>query len=71
MLYYYTAWAVPCWGQQQTGGGAMGESYPRLVGDIGGTHARWAWLPRAGAPLQQVQVQPCARSASLLASARE
>ena len=49
----------------------MGESYPRLVGDIGGTHARWAWLPRAGAPLQQVQVQPCARSASLLASARE
>lgn len=47
----------------------MGESYPRLIGDIGGTHARWAWQPHAGSPPQQVQVRACAQFVSLQDSA--
>lgn len=37
----------------------------RLLADIGGTHARFAWQERAGAPLQAVQVLPCADHAGL------
>jgi glucokinase len=47
----------------------MTEGYPRLLGDIGGTHARWAWQPHAGAPLQDSAALPCAASVSLLESA--
>lgn len=49
----------------------MSEGYPRLLGDIGGTNARWAWLPAPGAPLQDVRVRPCADSASIDASAQD
>jgi len=49
----------------------MHESCPRLIGDIGATHARWGWQAHAGAPIKQVQVRPCAASASLQASALE
>jgi glucokinase len=47
----------------------MTRAYPRLLGDIGGTHARWAWQENAGAPLSDVQVVACDASASLYASA--
>jgi glucokinase len=47
----------------------MTQGYPRLLGDIGGTHARWAWQPDAGAPLQDPVMLPCAANASLLESA--
>jgi glucokinase len=47
----------------------MTRGYPRLLGDIGGTHARWAWQEGAGTPLTNVQVVPCDASASLYASA--
>jgi len=43
----------------------------RLLGDIGGTHARWAWQAAPGAPVQDVAVRPCAANASLLDSARD
>lgn len=43
--------------------------YPKLLGDIGGTNARWAWQARAGAPLQDISVLPCQASASLYDSA--
>jgi glucokinase len=47
----------------------MTQGYPRLLGDIGGTHARWAWQPHAGAPLQDHAALPCAASATLFESA--
>ena len=47
----------------------MTEGYPRLLGDIGGTHARWAWQPYRGAALEDVAIVADAGSASLYASA--
>ena len=47
----------------------MNPGYPRLLGDIGGTNARWAWQASAGAGLQDVSVQPCEASASIQESA--
>lgn len=43
--------------------------FPRLLGDIGGTNARWAWQPSPGAAIQDVSVRPCAANASLHESA--
>jgi len=43
----------------------MSQSYPRLLGDIGGTNARWAWQSAPGAPLQDISVMGCEASASL------
>lgn len=48
---------------------SIDQGYPRLLGDIGGTNARWAWQASAGAPLRDISVQPCQASASLLESA--
>ena len=45
-------------------------SYPRLLGDIGGTNARWAWQPTAAAPPQDLRVLPTAADASIADSAR-
>ena len=36
------------------------ETYPRLLGDIGGTNARFAWKPDSAAPLSDVVTYPCA-----------
>ncbi len=47
----------------------MSHGYPRLLGDIGGTNARWAWQPHAHAPLQDISVLPCNASESLQQSA--
>ena len=47
----------------------MSPSFPRLLGDVGGTNARWAWQRQAGEPLQHISVTPCEASASLYDSA--
>ena len=47
----------------------MGQGFPRLLGDIGGTHARWAWQARPGAALEDVTVVAGTDAASLQASA--
>lgn len=47
----------------------MSQGFPRLLGDIGGTHARWAWQPHPGAALEDVAVVNDTGSASLHASA--
>jgi len=47
----------------------MSQDYPRLLGDIGGTNARWAWLAAPGAALQDISERPCAANASLAESA--
>jgi len=47
----------------------MTQDYPRLLGDIGGTNARWAWQKNINAPLECIEVSPCSASASLYDSA--
>jgi len=49
----------------------MSEGYPRLLGDIGGTNARWAWQADRTAPLQDIVVRPCAAHATLYESAAD
>jgi glucokinase len=48
----------------------MSEGFPRLLGDIGGTNARWAWQAARGAPLQDIVVRPCALHPSIEVSAQ-
>ena len=47
----------------------MSTGFPRLLGDIGGTNARWAWHAAAGVAIQDVSVRPCTANASLYESA--
>lgn len=44
--------------------------YPRWVGDIGGTNARFAWLEAPGAPLTDEAIYPGADHATLQAAMR-
>jgi glucokinase len=39
----------------------MARGFPRLLGDVGGTNARWAWQARPGAALERVRVLPCSQ----------
>ncbi len=48
----------------------MTHQYPRLLGDIGGTNARWAWQSDANASLAFIDVTPCKSSTSLHDSAQ-
>ena len=45
-------------------------AYPRLLGDIGGTNARFGWQALANGPIERVQVLPCAEHSSLLEAAQ-
>jgi len=47
----------------------MRDDFPRLLGDIGGTHARWAWQAEPGAALEDVTVFADTACESLYASA--
>lgn len=49
----------------------MNQGYPRLLGDIGGTNARWAWQESAGAGLEDISVRACQDHASIEESARQ
>ncbi|TMH33524.1 MAG: glucokinase [Betaproteobacteria bacterium] len=46
------------------------QTFPRLVGDIGGTNARFAWQQSAGDLLTDIDTLPCASHASLLDAMR-
>ncbi|MET0333875.1 MAG: glucokinase [Rhizobacter sp.] len=41
-------------------------TYPRLLGDVGGTNARFAWQSEPGAPIESVCTYPCKDHESLL-----
>jgi glucokinase len=41
------------------------DTHPRLLGDIGGTHARFAWQARPGAQLESLSTARCADHATL------
>ena len=47
----------------------MNQGFPRLLGDIGGTNARWAWQASASSAIEDISVQPCEDAASLQDSA--
>lgn len=49
----------------------MSAPFPRLLGDIGGTNARWGWQADPGTPVGAVDVAPVASHASLLDAARD
>lgn len=38
---------------------AMAPGFPRLLGDVGGTNARWAWQAGPGAAFEHVRVLAC------------
>ena len=44
------------------------KTFPRLVGDVGGTNARFAWIAAPGAKLTDVATLPCADHPSLQAA---
>lgn len=44
------------------------SSYPRLLGDVGGTNARFAWQAAPGGPIESVCTYPCKDHVSLLAA---
>jgi len=44
--------------------------YPRWLGDIGGTNARFGWQEHEGAAISHVQVLPCAEHPTLLEAAQ-
>lgn len=41
------------------------SGFPRLLGDVGGTNARWAWQAQAGAPLTHVRSLACSEYPSI------
>ena len=49
----------------------MDHGFPRLLGDVGGTHARWAWQADRASPLQDISVVRCNANASLYESASQ
>jgi glucokinase len=44
------------------------DTFPRLLGDIGGTNARFAWQGSAGSQISQVQSYPCTNFRTLEAA---
>lgn len=44
---------------------AAAAPYPRLLADVGGTNARFAWIAQPGAPISHVQSLSCAAHPSL------
>ena len=49
----------------------MDQGFPRLLGDVGGTHARWAWQANPASPLQDISVVRCNANTSLYESASQ
>jgi glucokinase len=47
---------------------SLAAGFPRLLGDVGGTHARWAWQTAAGELPSHVAVQRCDDDVSIHAS---
>ena len=69
-LDYKVGWCAP-FGARCRRWARMNQGFPRLLGDVGGTHARWAWQADPAAPLQDISVVRCNASASLYESASQ
>jgi hypothetical protein len=51
-------------------GHMMSPAFPRLLGDIGGTNARFGWQTQAGAPVTDVAVLPTDQHPTLVQAIR-
>lgn len=71
MLFHYGACGSGLRVQCNRATHDMTPDYPRLLGDIGGTHARWAWQAGPDSGLQDVTVRQCAANATLSESAAD
>jgi glucokinase len=49
----------------------MADTYPRLLGDVGGTNARFAWQASADAPIGDIDTLPAAAYPTLLDAMRD
>jgi len=45
-------------------------SFPRLLGDVGGTNARFGWQAQANGPITDIHILPCADHATIEAAIR-
>ena len=45
-------------------------SFPRLLGDVGGTNARFGWQSRPEGPITDIHILPCAEHATIEAAIR-
>ena len=45
-------------------------SFPRLLGDVGGTNARFGWQAQADGPITDIHILPCADHATIEAAIR-
>ncbi len=45
-------------------------TFPRLLGDVGGTNARFGWQAQADAPITDIHILPCAEHATIEAAIR-
>ena len=46
------------------------KTFPRLLGDVGGTNARFGWQAQADAPITDIHILPCAEHATIEAAIR-
>lgn len=51
-----------------TSNASPARPFPRLLADVGGTNARFAWQAEPGAPITDVRVLPCAQYPTLQAA---
>lgn len=54
----------------ESNSGQHAPAFPRWLGDIGGTNARFGWQAQPQAPISHVQVLPCAEHSTLEDAAR-
>ena len=54
----------------ESNSGLHAPAFPRWLGDIGGTNARFGWQAQPQAPISHVQVLPCAEHPTLVDAAR-
>lgn len=46
------------------------HTFPRLLGDVGGTNARFGWQSRPDGPIEDIHILPCAEHATIEAAIR-
>jgi glucokinase len=46
------------------------SSFPRLLGDVGGTNARFGWQSLPDGPITDIHILPCAEHATIEAAIR-
>lgn len=61
-------WRAPFGGRGTTAEQDVDDGFPRLLGDVGGTNARWAWQAGPGQPIGRVRILPTRDHATIAES---